>query len=340
MDFLRRYFGKISPLRIEELIGHNGELVIDERNNKVYLMDGITPGGHELFIAGAISTQVLQGDNFPDGAVYWDADLGELFIRYQGVWVDAVTKKAGPTGPTGIPGSATNTGATGYTGDTGPTGYTGYTGYTGDTGPSITGATGTTGPTGVIGPTGWTGYTGPGGSSLYSNSNVAAYLVSNPPAGNYANANVAAYLPVYSGSINSLTMTGVQYTRGVIEQTKIVAGAPGTTENIDLMANAVTYWTSNTTANVTVNLRGNSTTSLDSIMTVGQSTSIALLLTNGTTGYMPNIFQIDGSTVTTKWLDNTMPSAGSANSLDIWNFNVIKTASATFTVLASQSKFA
>jgi hypothetical protein len=161
----------------------------------------------------------------------------------------------------------------------------------------------------------------------------------------YSNTNVASYLPTYSGSVNnltvnSLTMSGVQYTRGVIEQTNVVAAAPGTTENIDLMANAVSYWTSNTTANVTVNLRGNSTTTLDSIMSVGQSTSIALVLKNGTTGYMPNIFQIDGSTVTTKWLDGTAPSAGSANSLDVWNFNIIKTASATFTVLASQSKFA
>lgn len=205
-----------------------------------------------------------------------------------------------------------------------------------------TGPTGPAGPTGSNGSAGTTGPTGPAGSSTdpYSNANVASYLVSNPPEGLYSNANVASYLPVYSGSVNSLTMTGVQYTRGVIEQTNVVAAAPGTTENIDLMSNAVSYWTSNTTSNVTVNLRGNSTTTLDSLMSVGQSTSIALVLKNGSTGYMPNIFQIDGSTVAAKWLDGTMPSAGSANSLDIWNFNIIKTASATFTVLASQSKFA
>jgi hypothetical protein len=219
---------------------------------------------------------------------------------------------AGTTGPTGPAGS-------GSTGATGPTGSGGQ----GPTGPAGSGSTGATGPTGSggQGPTGPAGPTGSAGDP-------------------YSNANVASYLPVYSGSINSLTMSSVLYTRGVIEQTNIIAAAPGATENIDLMANAVSYFTSNTTANVTVNLRGNSTTTLDSLMSVGQSTSIALLLTNGSTGYMPNIFQIDGSTVATKWLDNTMPYAGSANSLDIWNFNVIKTASATFTVLASQSKFA
>ena len=45
---LRRYFGKISPLAIGNLVGHNGELVIDETTDKIYIMDGINPGGHEI----------------------------------------------------------------------------------------------------------------------------------------------------------------------------------------------------------------------------------------------------------------------------------------------------
>ena len=50
---LRRYFGKISPLTIHQLVGHNGELVIDETSDKVYIMDGITPGGREIANAQA-----------------------------------------------------------------------------------------------------------------------------------------------------------------------------------------------------------------------------------------------------------------------------------------------
>ena len=41
---LRRYFGKISPLTIQNLVGHNGELVIDDATDKVYIMDGVHPG--------------------------------------------------------------------------------------------------------------------------------------------------------------------------------------------------------------------------------------------------------------------------------------------------------
>lgn len=50
---LRRYFGKISPLKITELVGHEGEFVIDESNDKIYIMDGVTPGGHEIANASA-----------------------------------------------------------------------------------------------------------------------------------------------------------------------------------------------------------------------------------------------------------------------------------------------
>ena len=45
---LRRYFGKLSPLAIGNLVGHNGELVIDETTDYVYVMDGITPGGQRI----------------------------------------------------------------------------------------------------------------------------------------------------------------------------------------------------------------------------------------------------------------------------------------------------
>ena len=52
----------------------------------------------------------------------------------------------------------------------------------------------------------------------------------------------------------------------------------------------------------------------------------------------PNTIQIDGSAVTPK-----VPaaiSAGNASSIDAYSFTIIKTASATFTVLETQTKFA
>jgi hypothetical protein len=75
-------------------------------------------------------------------------------------------------------------------------------------------------------------------------------------------------------------------------------------------------------------------------MTVGQSLTIVLQITNGTTAYYPTAWQIDGSAVTPKWQGGTAPTGGNASSIDVYSLTIIKTASATYTVLASQTKFA
>jgi hypothetical protein len=108
------------------------------------------------------------------------------------------------------------------------------------------------------------------------------------------------------------------------------------------MTQAVQYYTSNATTNFTLNIRGNGSTSLNTVMQTGQSASIALLVTNGATPYYPSAFQIDGTTsgVTTKYQGGTAISSGNANSIDIYSITVIKTASATYTVLVGQTKFA
>lgn len=103
---------------------------------------------------------------------------------------------------------------------------------------------------------------------------------------------------------------------------------------------AIQYSTANATANGTVNFRSTSTESLDTLMAVGESITTVLMITNGATAYRPTVFQIDGTSVTPKWQGGTAPTAGNASSIDVYTFTIIKTAAATFTVLAAQTKFA
>jgi len=124
------------------------------------------------------------------------------------------------------------------------------------------------------------------------------------------------------------------------ERLNIVASAATGTINIDALTAGTWYYTSNASANHTLNFRGNVSNTLNSILTTGDSITLVWLNTNGTTAYYPNTIQIDGSNVTPKWQGGTAPSAGNASSVDAYVFNIIKTASATFTVLASQTKFA
>ena len=124
------------------------------------------------------------------------------------------------------------------------------------------------------------------------------------------------------------------------ERINIVASAATGTVALDALTAGTMLYTSNATGNWTLNVRGSSSTSLNSILTTGDSITVVFLNTNGSTAYYSTAFQIDGSSVTPKWQGGTAPSAGNASSIDSYVYNIIKTASATFTVLASQTKFA
>lgn len=124
------------------------------------------------------------------------------------------------------------------------------------------------------------------------------------------------------------------------ERTNVSTSAPTATTNLDIVTAGTHLFTANSTSNVTLNIRGDGSTTLNSLITTGDSITVVALITNGSTAYYPNVIQIDGSSVTPKWQGGTAPSAGNASSIDAYVFSIIKTASATFTVLASQTKFA
>ena len=140
-----------------------------------------------------------------------------------------------------------------------------------------------------------------------------------------------------SPAINTATFTdGV--IKGLEEDVNIVASAATGTINFDVSTASVWYYTTNATANHTLNFRYSSGVSLNTALATGDAITLVWLNTNGSTAYYPNVIQIDGSTVTPK-----VPSAissGNASSIDAYSFTIIKTASATFTVLETQTKFA
>lgn len=126
------------------------------------------------------------------------------------------------------------------------------------------------------------------------------------------------------------------------EITTVSATAATGTVNFDLVTQGVLYYTTNASANFTLNFRGNGATTLNSLMAVGDSISAVFMNTNGATAYYPTVFQIDGSAVTPKWSGGTAPAAGNASAIDAYSFTIIKTAATpTYTVLAGGAvKFA
>jgi hypothetical protein len=124
------------------------------------------------------------------------------------------------------------------------------------------------------------------------------------------------------------------------EVTTVSATAATGTIAYDITTQSVLYYTSNASANWTVNFRGSSGTSLDTLMSTGQSMTVAFLVTQGSTAYYNSAVQVDGTTsgVTTRWLGGA-PTAGNASGIDSYRYLIIKTGSATFTVLASNTQF-
>ena len=147
-----------------------------------------------------------------------------------------------------------------------------------------------------------------------------------------------------AGIFTSPTITGGTFTTptitSILETATISATAATGTINFDVLTQAVLYYTTNASANWTLNVRGSGATTLNSVMAVGQSLSVSFLVTQGATAYYNSAVTIDGVSVTPKWQGGTAPASGNASGVDIYTYAIVKTASATFTVFASQTKFA
>jgi hypothetical protein len=155
---------------------------------------------------------------------------------------------------------------------------------------------------------------------------------------------ISAKLDSSTASTTYALATAGTLTRPVLtsafETISVSATAATGTVNVDLSTAAVHYYTTNAAANWTFNFRGDGSTTLNSLLSVGQSATVAFLVTNGSTAYRPTAFQVDGVSVTPKWQGGTAPATGNTNSIDSYTFTIVKTASATYTVFASQVKFA
>ena len=208
------------------------------------------------------------------------------------------------------------------------------------------------------------------GGSTYSNTNVAAYLIqganigSGTTTGNLVagatttststttgalvvkgGAGIAgnAYI---SGNISGagLTITGAASLSSggfsyLLEKASVTATAPATSIDIDVINQSVYYWTANAANDSTANIRGNATTTLNSLMSVGQSVTVVLFFPNGASNYYVSTVKVDNTTITPAYQGNAAPALGNSNSMDIYSFTLFKTASATFKVYASQSQF-
>ena len=119
------------------------------------------------------------------------------------------------------------------------------------------------------------------------------------------------------------------------ERTTVSTSAPTSTTNFDASTQGVLFLTGSTTSNWTLNVRGSSGTTLNSMLAIGDALSIIFIVTNGATAYYQTALTIDGNAQTVNYSGGTAPAAGNASAKDAYSFTIFKTASATFTVFGA-----
>jgi hypothetical protein len=185
-------------------------------------------------------------------------------------------------------------------------------------------------------------------STTYANlqSNVSGILPTangGTGANSLANANIVqsnvattfTALQTFAGSSSVADLK----TSNVLETVTVSATAATGTIAYDITTQSVLYYTSDATGNWTVNFRGSSGTSLNTVMATGESMTVAFLVTQGATPYYNSAIQVDGNAITPKWQGGTAPTSGNASGIDVYAYTIVKTGSAAFTVFASQTQF-
>lgn len=175
------------------------------------------------------------------------------------------------------------------------------------------------------------------GNFAYTRTLTAATNVTFPTTGTLAT--LAGTETLTNKTLTSPTITN-QLATTIRETITVSATASTGTIQYDASTQAVLYYTTNATGNFTLNFRGTSGISLNTLMSTGESLSVTFLSTQGATAYYNSAVTIDGSSVTPKYQGGTAWTAGNASSIDSYTFVIIKTGSAAFTVLTSQTKFA
>jgi len=248
---------------------------------------------------------------FPSASTYHGALAhshadGAMYFAHGGSWI-RITNDGGPLG---TPSSGTATNLTGLPLTTGVTG----------TLPVTNGGTGVATITGVI---------KGAGTGAFSAATAGTDYVAPATATNFT------AKQTFTGATASLASAFINAT----EFSTISATAATGTIDYDVTTQSVLYYTTSASANWTVNIRGNATTSLNTLMTTGDSLTVVFLVTQGATAYYNNALTIDGNSVTPKYQGGTAYTSGNASGIDAYSYTIVKTGSAAFTVLEAQTQF-
>jgi hypothetical protein len=122
----------------------------------------------------------------------------------------------------------------------------------------------------------------------------------------------------HSGNLGVTGRLDIQDVRETVNDGTITANVL----TVDYNSGTISYIASAPSANFTANITNAPTDD-------GKAITIVIMVTQGATGYIPNVLQIAGSAQTVRWLSGVTPTpTSSVGKLDIFNFTLIRRATA------------
>ena len=131
---------------------------------------------------------------------------------------------------------------------------------------------------------------------------------------------------------DTLTINGLNSNKALIEKVNVTAGKLSDNLTINIDNGMVHLFTTAETTTAVPNII--STAGINTDLAVGDAISVSVICTAAAAGYAAE-WQIDGIAVTETWVGGSAPSAGGASGTDTYSMNIIKTASATYTVIGN-----
>lgn len=142
-----------------------------------------------------------------------------------------------------------------------------------------------------------------------------------------------------SATTNTVTVAGNTIIPNMVEKTVVHTRSPSSAVEIDLFRGTVHYFTTSASNDFQFNFRFSSTPGgINTVLSAGQSLTVAVLVTNGATAYRPTSLVLDDNELITpvKWNGaNGGPSEGTENSIDTYVFTFIKKLSGELEILAN-----
>jgi hypothetical protein len=134
----------------------------------------------------------------------------------------------------------------------------------------------------------------------------------------------------FTGGASFSGTTDVQELRETVVDVALT-GTPLTAATLNWTAGNIYYLTNTPGGNMTFNVT-NLPTDNSRIMTIN------VFVTQGSTGYIPTVFQIGGVSQTIRWVGGTAPTpTSSANKIDIFNFTMQRTSGSSWIVYGTST---